>query len=77
MTAELSQADRQMVEFAVQLTVKPSSMRRADVEKLRQVGYSDPAIHEIAQVTGLFNYYNRLADGLGIEPEPEWRRSGE
>jgi hypothetical protein len=23
-------------------------------------------------VTALFNYYNRIADGLGIEAEPEW-----
>jgi len=29
-------------------------------------------VHDIVQVAALFNYYDRLADGLGIEPEPEW-----
>jgi hypothetical protein len=33
------------------------------------VGFSDTAIHDIVQITGFFAYYNRLADGLGIDPE--------
>ena len=37
---------------------------------LREVGFDDVAIHDIVQVTALFNYYNRLAEGLGIDPEP-------
>ena len=60
-----------MLDFAVQLTRAPESMTRDHVEGLRQAGFSDVAIHDIVQVTGLFNYYNRLADGLGIDPEPE------
>jgi hypothetical protein len=24
------------------------------------------------EVVGFFNYYNRMADALGVEPEPEW-----
>jgi alkylhydroperoxidase family enzyme len=44
-------------------------MREPDVEALREVGFSDVAIHDIVQVTALFNYYNRLADGLGVDPE--------
>lgn len=47
-------------------------MRRADVERLRAVGLCDAAISDVAQIAALFNYYNRLADGLGIDPEPEW-----
>lgn len=62
-----------MVDYAVRLTLEPQSMSSEDVESLRRVGFSDVAIHDIAQVTGLFNYYNRLADGLGIDPEPEHR----
>jgi alkylhydroperoxidase family enzyme len=33
------------------------------------MGFDDTAIHDIVQVTAMFNYYNRLADGLGLEPE--------
>lgn len=70
--AALATEDRRMLDFAVKLTRAPASLRKADVEALREVGFNDTAIHDIVQVTALFNYYNRLADGLGIEPEPEW-----
>lgn len=61
-----------MLDFARKLTRTPAAMGPEDVEGLRRHGFSDTAIHDIVQVTALFNYYNRLADGLGIDPEPEW-----
>jgi len=72
--AELAAADRAMLDFAVRLTHAPSSMTAADVEALRAHGFDDVAIHDIVQVAALFNYYDRLADGLGIDAEPEWDR---
>ena len=68
--AELSPADRAMLDFAVKLTREPRGMTQDDIEALRAAGFTDTAIHDIVQITGLFAYYNRLADGLGIEPEP-------
>ena len=62
-------ADRAMLDFAVKLARDPRSMTRGDVEALRAAGFGDTAIHDIVQVTGFFSYYNRLADGLGIDPE--------
>ena len=47
-------------------------MAAADVDRLRRLGLDDGAIHDVVQVTALFNYYNRLADGLGIDDEPEF-----
>lgn len=70
--AELSPADRAMLDYAVKLTREPWKMTEADVEALRSHGFDDAAIHDVAQVTALFNYFNRLADGLGVDPEPEW-----
>ena len=61
-----------MLDYAVKLTMTPSRITRDDVEKLREQGFDDVAIHDIAQITALFNYFDRLADGLGIDPEPEW-----
>jgi len=66
----LSAADRAMLAFAVKLAREPRAMSRDDVEALRAAGFSDTAIHDIVQITGFFSYYNRLADGLGIDPEP-------
>src|SRR5215470_247452 len=69
--AELPAAERAMLDYAVKLTRAPSEMREADVEALRAAGLDDAAVHDVAQITALFNYYNRLADGLGIDPETE------
>jgi len=44
-------------------------MNDADVDDLRTVGYSDRDILDIAEVVGYYAYANRIADGLGIEPE--------
>lgn len=71
-TATLADADRAMLDFAVKLTIAPSSIERTDVDALRLVGFDDATIHDIVQVTALFNYYDRLADGLGVDAEPEW-----
>jgi uncharacterized peroxidase-related enzyme len=68
--APLSPADRAMLDFAVQLAREPRSVTRDGVEVLRAAGFSDTAIHDIVQITGFFSYYNRLAEGLGIDPEP-------
>ena len=70
--AELVDADRAMLDFAVKLTLHPATLRESDVATLRDHGFNDTAISDIVQTTALFNYYDRLADGLGIDPEPDW-----
>jgi uncharacterized peroxidase-related enzyme len=61
-----------MLDFAARLTRAPAAIERAELDALRGHGFDDAAIHDIVQVTALFNYFNRLADGLGIDPEPDW-----
>jgi len=61
-----------VLDFAHKLTLSPSKMSAADVEGLRALGLDDGAIHDVVQVAALFNYYDRLADGLGIDPESDF-----
>jgi len=65
-----------MLDFAIALTRSPGSMTRAHVEALRADGFDERSISQIVQITALFNYYNRVADGLGIDDEPEWGPRG-
>lgn len=67
LSAELSELDRALVEFAKKLTLEPHSMNPDDLDSLRRQGLDDRAIHDAVQVISLFNYYNRLADGMGVE----------
>lgn len=71
--ASLTPADRAMLDYATKLTRTPGTMSQTDIQTLRQHAFSDAAIHHITQITALFNYDNRLADGLGIQAEPEWQ----
>ena len=68
-TAELNDADRQMLVYCEKLTLRPWEMVEQDVIDLREVGFTDGAILDINQVTGYYAYVNRLADGLGVEIE--------
>ena len=70
-TAGLSAPDVALCDWAVKLTRNPASCGQADVDGLRSHGFSDEEISHAAQVIGYFNYINRIADGLGVDPEPE------
>lgn len=71
-TAELADADRAMLDYAIELTRAPAAIEEADVRKLRDVGFTDAAVLDICQVVSYYNYVNRLADGLGVELEDFW-----
>ena len=58
------------------MTRAPASVRRRDVESLRQRGFTDRDILDAVQVISYFNYINRVADALGIEPEAEMGAEG-
>ena len=71
--ADLDPATRGVLDFAAKLTLKPTSMQHADVQKLSKLGLSDEQILSTVLITCLFNFMTRLADGLGVEV-PEGRQ---
>ena len=64
-------ADRDKFE-RIDLTKHTLPKGLAPLEPLKKHGFSDVALLEIVHITGYFNYINRLADELGVDPEPEW-----
>ena len=71
-TADLSERDRAMLDYAARLTREPWAMGEQDVKKLRDSGFDDRAVLDICQITAYYAYVNRLADGLGVELEGYW-----
>ena len=59
-----------MLEFAIKLTVRSEEMSEADLAPLRAEGFTDRDILDIVEVTAYYAYANRIADGLGLQPEP-------
>ena len=71
--ANLSPRERALCDFAVKLTTLAAETDQADIDALRAQGLSDTDISDAIQVIGYFNYVTRVADGVGIDDEPEWR----
>lgn len=74
--AGLSNADHAMLDYAVKLTLTPSEITPSDIEALRDVGFDDRAILDIAQIVAYYAYVNRIADGLGVSLEDFWDENG-
>ena len=70
--AELSPRQRAMLGFAEKLTLESAKIGEADRQALRDVGLSDAEIWDICDVAGLFAMTNRVASGVGMQPNPEY-----
>lgn len=65
-TAPLDAADRAMLGYVEKLTCNPNSVVPADLDRLREHGFDDRGILQIAMIAGMFAYLNRVADGVGV-----------
>ncbi|MER9892005.1 peroxidase-related enzyme [Mesorhizobium sp. M0119] len=70
--AKLSDRQRAMLEFAVKLTEQPAKIVEADRAALRQVGFSDRDIWDVASTAAFFNMSNRLASAIDMRPNDEY-----
>lgn len=68
-TAEISDKEKVMLEYAEKLTREPATVDESDINSLKEYGLGDRDILDLNQVVAYFNYVNRVADGLGIELE--------
>lgn len=69
----LTKAEYAMLEYVEKLTLTPSLMTEADVQKLRDVGWNDRDILDIAAVTSYRNFITRMADALGVELTEDYK----
>ncbi len=67
--AALDPKTRALMDFAVQVTREPGTVTRRAIDDLRGHGWTDEEILTATEVIGFFNYYARMADALGVEPE--------
>jgi alkylhydroperoxidase family enzyme len=65
-TAPISEQDRVMLDYVVQITKDATRISPAHHERLRVVGFDDKGILQITLIASWFNYINRVADALGV-----------
>ena len=61
-----------MLDFADKLTRNPHAIVEADRQALRDAGFSDPDIWDIAAVASFFNMSNRMAAAVDMRPNDEY-----
>lgn len=67
--AELSQAERALLEYVTKVTEAAYRTTAEDVQVLRDHGWTDPQIAEAVYITAMFAFFNRVADAFGIPPQ--------
>ena len=68
-TAPLSEQDKVMLDYAVQLTRDATRISPQDHERLRAAGFDDRGILQITLVASWVDYLSRVADALGVGKE--------
>ena len=66
--ADLDARQTAMLAFAENLTVASAKTSESDRQALRDVGFSDRDIFDIASVAGFFNMTNRVASATDMRP---------
>jgi alkylhydroperoxidase family enzyme len=69
-SSPLPDAEKALLAYVDRLNLNPSQVGQADIDALKQGGWSDEAIYDAVTVCALFNFYNRWVDGTGVHDLP-------
>jgi alkylhydroperoxidase family enzyme len=72
----LSVRDVALCTVAEKLSATPTRMVEDDWQPLRDLGFDDQGLLEVAHIVGIFNYLTRLADGMGLQLDPATEEAG-
>ncbi len=67
-SAEISDKQRAMLDFSWALTARPAEVEERERQALRDAGWSDRDIWDIAAIAGFFNMSNRMATAVDMRP---------
>ena len=73
-TAGLDKKQKAMLDFAYKLTKEPSLIENRDRERLREAGFTEEDIFDIADTVAFFNMSNRIASGLDMQPNKQYHK---
>ncbi len=74
-TAPVDEPMKPVLRLVRTLTLDPSRVREADVAAVYAAGWDERAVHDAVSVCALFNFMNRLVEGLGITATPDYYRT--
>lgn len=70
--AAISDKMRPVLDLAARLTERADGVTKLEIDAVSAAGWNETAVYHAVAVTALFNYMNRLVEGLGIELNPAY-----
>lgn len=71
-SAPVEERMKPVLRYVGKLTLTPSRMAPADAEAILAAGWPEQALHDAASVCALFNFMNRLVEGLGVAADDSY-----
>jgi uncharacterized peroxidase-related enzyme len=77
-SAPVDERLKPILAYVGKLTRTPARITDADAEAVFAAGWDEQALHDAVLVCALFNFMNRMVDGLGISADDSYKKlSGE
>ncbi|MCB4824700.1 peroxidase-related enzyme [Roseicella aerolata] len=74
--ADITPKQKAMLEFALKVTQRANEVEEADSAALRDLGFSDDDIWDIAAIAAFFGMSNRMANVTSLRPNDEFYTMG-
>jgi uncharacterized peroxidase-related enzyme len=71
-SAPVSARMKPLLRYLAKLTRTPAKVTERDARAVLEAGWDDRALHDAVLVCALFNFMNRMVDGLGIAARPDY-----
>ncbi|TDJ61379.1 MAG: alkylhydroperoxidase [Proteobacteria bacterium] len=72
--ADLTARHRAMLDFADKMTTASHAIGESDRQALRDNGFGEKDIWDIANIAGFYNMTNRVANAVDMQPNPEYHK---
>lgn len=74
--ADITPAEKALLEFARRLTHESYRTTPDDIQRLRDAGWTEPQIAEAVYITAMFAFFNRVANAFGLKDPQYFAMSG-
>ena len=69
-TAPIDDRDKALFAFIEKMNEQSNQIRRGDLDRLKEAGWSEEAIYDAITVCALFRFYNAWIDATGVHDLP-------
>ena len=66
-TSSLDPAHKELFRYVGKLAENPGEVTASDIDKLKEVGWSEEAIYDVLTVASVFKFYNTWNNGSGVQ----------